>query len=178
MVVDLEDQWQMVEQESLVNSVPKIRYIHASRTLPGPEDVERFIDSMFDALTRPLTDEEKEEGMYSPPQQRILFEGTLEEAHEFYQQTKYIGLPVEAPLAVYTDGFPIVAPTEERVQKILTGTNRNPDEVITLQADLDTVGVAWEAKLKKGEVVRFQPLKRTATVEKVAVNAVMAGGRP
>ncbi len=178
VVIDLEDQWQMVEQESLVNGVPKIRYIHASRTVPGPEDVENLIEPMFDALTRPLTDEEKEEGMYSPPQQRILFEGTLEEAHEFYQQTKYIPLPVEAPLAVYTDGFPIVVPTEERVEKMLTGTSRRPDEVITLQADLDTVGVAWESKLRKGEVVRFQPLKRTATVEKVAVNAVMAGCKP
>ncbi len=175
MVVDLEDQWQMVEQEALVNGVPKIRYIHASRMLPGPEDVENWVEDMFDALILPLTDEEKEEGMYSPPQQRILFEGALEEAHEFYQQTKYIPLPVEAPLAVYTDGFPIVVPTEERVAEMLKGTSHRPDEVLTLAQDVERF---MDVVSKKGEVVRFQPLKRTATVEKVAVNAVMAGCKP
>ncbi len=178
MLVDLEDQDNMVQQESLLNGVPKIRYIHASRTLPGPEDVERFIDEMFDGLTRPLDDEEKESGTYGPPQNRILFEGTLEEAHHFYQQTKWIPQPVEAPLSVYTDGFPIVVPTEERVKEMLKGTSHPPDEVIAYQADIETRGVAWSATLKKGDVVRFSPLKRTATVEKVAINAVMAGCKP
>ena len=32
--------------------------------------------------------------------------------------------------------------------------------------------------IKKGDLVRFQPLKRTATVEKVATIAVMAGCKP
>ncbi|MFC2038273.1 hypothetical protein ACFLUG_00670 [Chloroflexota bacterium] len=178
VVVDLEDQWQMVEQEALVNGVPKLRYMHASRYLPGPEDVEVFVEKMFDALTRPLTDEEKESGIYSPPQQRILFEGTLDEAQEFYQQTKWIGLPVEAPLAVYSDGFPVIVPTEERVAAMLKGTSHKPDEIITLQEDLKTDGVAWTSLEQKGDVVRFQPLKRTATVERVAVNAVMAGCKP
>ncbi len=182
VVVDLEDQWQMVEQEALVNGVPKIRYMHASRTIPGPEDVDRFIDEMFDALTRPLTEEEKESGTYSPPQQRIIFEGTLDEAQDFYQQTKWIGLPVEAPIAVYSDGFPIIIPTEEKVAEMLTGTSHEPDEVITYQADRTAFqGEATRdgvLSIRKGDVVRFQPLKRTATVEKVATIAVMAGCKP
>ncbi|MFC2038270.1 hypothetical protein ACFLUG_00655 [Chloroflexota bacterium] len=182
VVVDLEDQWQMVEQEALRSGVPAIRYLHASRYLPGPEDVEVWTDKMFEALTRPLTDKEKESGMYSPPQQRILFEGTLEEAEDFYQQTEYVGLPVEAELCKYTDGFPIVVPTEERVAAMLKGTSHSPDEVVTIQEDRTArLGEATSdggLAIKKGDVVRFQPLKRTATVERVAVNAVMAGCKP
>ncbi len=178
VVVDLEDQEQMVKQEALVNGVPKIRYLHASRTLPGPEDVDSLVEPMLQELLRPLNDEEKESGVYTIPQQRIIFEGTLEEAQDFYQQTEWIPLPVEAPIAKYTDGFPIVVPTEEKVEWMLTGTSHVPDEVLTRQADLTTVGIAWETLERKGEIIRFQPLQRTATVEQVAVNAVMAGCRP
>lgn len=178
VVVDLADQEQMVKQESLVNGVPKIRYLHASRILSGPEDVDRFIEPMLQELLRPLNEEEKESGLYTIPQKRIIFEGTLEEAQDFYQQTEWIPLPVEAPIAKYTDGFPIIVPTEEKVAWMLTGTSRKPDEILTRQADLTTVGVAWETLEPKGELIRFQPLQRTATVEQVAVNAVMAGCRP
>jgi len=178
VVVDLADQEQMVKQESLVNGVPKIRYLHASRTLKGPEDVERFVEPMLQELLRPLNEEEKESGIYTIPQKRIIFEGTIEEAQDFYQQTEWIPLPVEAPIAKYTDGFPIIVPTEEKVAWMLTGTSRKPDEILTRQADLKSVGVAWETLEPKGELIRFQPLQRTATVEQVAVNAVMAGCRP
>ncbi|MFC1947659.1 hypothetical protein ACFLXY_07055 [Chloroflexota bacterium] len=178
VVVDLADQEQMVKQESLVNGVPKIRYLHASRILPGPEDVEIIVEPMLQELLRPLNEEEKESGLYTIPQKRIIFEGTLEDAQDFYQQTEWIPLPVEAPIAKYSDGFPIVVPTEEKVAWLLTGTSRKPDEILTRQADLTTVGVAWETLERKGEVIRFQPLQRTASVEQVAVNAVMAGCRP
>ena len=56
----------------------------------------------------------------------------------------------------WTDGLPIIPPTEERVQSFLRGTLRNPEEVIGF------VPPKW------GE----------ATVEKVAINAVMAGCLP
>ena len=79
-------------------------------------------------MTRPLTEKEKEGGMWIPPQPRVLFEGTLDEAEVFYQQTRYVRQPVNAPMAVYTDGFPIVVPTEERVKEMLTGTSHRPDE--------------------------------------------------
>ena len=56
----------------------------------------------------------------------------------------------------WTDGLPVVPPTPERVLRMLAGTTRPPDEVVaTVPPDL----VA-------------------CTVEKVAVNAVMAGCRP
>jgi peroxiredoxin len=55
-----------------------------------------------------------------------------------------------------TDGFPVVPPTPERVMRMLTGTRRDPREVIAI----------------------VPPNLAPVTVEKVAVNAVMAGCRP
>ncbi len=175
VLVDLEDQEQMVLEESLASGIPNIRYLHASRTLPGEEDVDSWLEPMLDALTRPLTEKEQESGMYNPPQPRVLFEGTLMEAEKFYMQTKYVPHPVNAPQAVYTDGFPIVVPTEERVKEMLTGTSHRPDELITYQTDRP--GMGREIK-KKGEAIRFHPRLWTATVEKVATVAVMAGCQP
>ena len=56
----------------------------------------------------------------------------------------------------WTDGLPVVAPTEARVLRMLEGTNRAPDEVVAV----------------------VPPDLVECTVEKVAVNAVMAGCRP
>ncbi|MBI3300687.1 MAG: hypothetical protein HYZ72_01200, partial [Deltaproteobacteria bacterium] len=55
-----------------------------------------------------------------------------------------------------TDGLPVVPPTEERVKRMLAGADRDPQELI------GTVG----------------PNYGRATVEKVAINAVMAGCHP
>src|SRR5215813_5984769 len=60
----------------------------------------------------------------------------------------------------WTDGLPIVLPTEKRVAEMLAHTSRKPDEVVGRMAPTE-FRVAWEY-----------------TVEKVAVNAVMAGARP
>lgn len=56
----------------------------------------------------------------------------------------------------WTDGLPIVPPTEQRVREMLKGTDLPADFVV---ANLD-------------------PMGGQATVEKIAVNAVMAGCRP
>jgi hypothetical protein len=56
----------------------------------------------------------------------------------------------------WSDGLPLVPPTVERVARMLCGTNRKPDEVVAV-APPDLV---------------------ECTVEKVAINAVMAGCRP
>ena len=182
ILIDFDDQDEFVKQEALTIGVPQLRYMHASRTLRGPADVDSFLDSMFDGLTRPLTDEEKEEAMWTSQESRILFEGTLEEAEEFYMQAESLPGLSGAPYSKYTDGFPIVVPTEERVQAMLKGTSHKPDELITLQADMPVTSVpeaiGGEPILKKGEAVRYMPMRRVATVEQVAVNAVMAGCKP
>jgi hypothetical protein len=56
----------------------------------------------------------------------------------------------------WTDGLPIIPPTEERVRKMLSSTNRDPQE----------------------EIAVTPPSNGMATVEKIAVNAVMAGCLP
>ncbi|MBD3645860.1 MAG: thioredoxin family protein, partial [Pseudomonadales bacterium] len=56
----------------------------------------------------------------------------------------------------WSDGLPVVPPTELRVARMLAGTRRPPDEVI-------------------GEV---PPDYGVCTIEKVAINAVMAGCKP
>lgn len=60
----------------------------------------------------------------------------------------------------WTDGLPIILPTEERVRKMLTGTSHSPDEV---------VGETFLRNIKKN--VKY-------TVSNIAVMAVMAGARP
>ncbi|HEX6172661.1 MAG TPA: hypothetical protein VF089_01510, partial [Candidatus Binatia bacterium] len=56
----------------------------------------------------------------------------------------------------WSDGLPIVPPTEDRVAWMLSATKRKADEVI------GTVPPKWAQ----------------ATVEKIAINAVMAGCKP
>jgi hypothetical protein len=56
----------------------------------------------------------------------------------------------------WTDGLPVVAPTEARVLRMLEGASRRPGEVVAV----------------------VPPDLVEATVEKVAVNAVLAGCRP
>ncbi|WP_116710910.1 thioredoxin family protein [Actinomycetospora cinnamomea] len=56
----------------------------------------------------------------------------------------------------WTDGLPVVAPTPPRVLRMLAGTTRAPDEIVAV----------------------VPPNLVPATVEKVAINAVLAGCRP
>jgi len=60
----------------------------------------------------------------------------------------------------WTDGLPIVLPTEKRVSAMLAATSHKPDEIVGRMQPTE-FRAAWEY-----------------TVEKVAVNAVMAGARP
>jgi len=56
----------------------------------------------------------------------------------------------------WTDGLPVTPPTDERVIAMLKGTTRRPDEVVG----------------------KIPPFLADCTVEKVAINAVMAGCKP
>ena len=182
MLMSYTEEREKVKHDSNLYGVPGLRFVEASRSsLGGVEEADKVMQPLLDALTRPLTDKEKQRGRWAPTQPRILFEGTLPEAEEFYQQTENIPGILNVPYAVYTDGMPIVIPTEERVAAMLKGTSHKPDEVITLQKDIAMRGVGNIASAftrKKGDVVQFMPMFRTATVEQVAVNAVMAGCKP
>ncbi len=69
--------------------------------------------------------------------------------------------PLEDPMEVcfergWSDGLPVTPPTDERIIRMLSGTNRDPKEVVGL----------------------IPPNLIECTVEKVAINAVMAGCKP
>ena len=109
-----------VEHDSTLHGIPSLRHIVASRnSIGGVTEAEILVKPVLDALTRPLSDEEKEGGIWAPHESRILFEGTLEEAEEFYNQAENIPGILNAPFSRYTDGLPVVIPTEERVAAML-----------------------------------------------------------
>ncbi len=112
------------------------------------EDIEdgisTVIDNIIAGLTRPLTDEEKSPSREIEKPTRIVFKGSVGEVNRFFYQRGW------------TDGLPIIPPTEEAVAEMLNGTDLPPDHL----------------------VARLDPRSGKATVEKVAINAVMAGALP
>jgi hypothetical protein len=113
------------------------------------EEIEAGVSSVMDAvvttLTRPLSAEEKSprpKDVEKPA--GIVFKGNLEEVNRFFYRRGW------------TDGLPIIPPTEEAVAEMLTGTDLPRDHV----------------------VATLVPRKGKATIEKIAVNAVMAGALP
>jgi len=110
------------------------------------------IDAIISALTKPLTSEEVRggPGVEKKSEKTLMFTGkTYREAFNAVN---------ESFLARHwADGLPIIPPTEEAVKWMLTGTSRSPDEV---------VGVPVVPKGGK------------ATIEKIAISAVMAGAKP
>ena len=109
------------------------------------EGISQVIDDIITALTKPLSAEEKspkaEVRRESP---RIGFKGDLEEVNRFFYQRGW------------TDGLPIIPPTDEKVQEMLKGTDLPPDHLMG----------------------KMDPGLGNLTVEKIAINAVMAGAIP
>jgi len=108
-----------------------------------------LMDEIFFALTQPLTEEEKHPRMVKRPQRpRLVAPDTEENLHRLFLENGW------------TDGLPIILPTEERVAEMLTGTDHKPDEVVGMMS------------------VTTHEERLQYTVERIAVNAVMAGARP
>jgi len=150
----------VADKTALQNGVRGIRQV------PTPPDTsltkipKEYIPKFIDALTRPLTEDEKKSGTYVPPKHEgILMTGTYDEVQEAFKG-KLRETPFGGPWAEMTDGLPVVPPTEERVAKMLTGTSHDPDEEIVFAG------------------LRGRGGKHIATVKKVAINAVMAGCTP
>jgi hypothetical protein len=96
------------------------------------------------ALTKPLTLEEKSPQPKVEKSPSIAFTGSnLEVNHFFYRNG-------------WTDGLPILPPTEEAVAEMMKGTDLPADHV----------------------VAKLIPRMGKATVKKIAINAVMAGALP
>jgi hypothetical protein len=104
------------------------------------------VSRMVEALTLPLNQAEKSpvKKVVKQPE-RVVFKGTLDEVQTFFHRSGW------------SDGLPIIPPTEEAVRAMVKGTTHGPDEIVT---------------------TNMLPESQTASVEKVAVVAVMAGCEP
>jgi hypothetical protein len=107
-----------------------------------------LVQEIVEALTRPLSAEEQKTGSLERSQPKLVGPDTEENLQRLFMKNGW------------TDGLPIVLPTPKRVAEMLKGTSHTPDEVVG-QMTPGSAHEAWEY-----------------TVEKVAINAVMAGAKP
>ncbi len=133
-----------------VLAIPAVDYLVAKADPELMKPVaEAAFDQIHDALTRPLTKEETEVENFSYDYFPKKFTGAdYSEANEKFQQ-----YCAENSMS---DGMPVVPPTREAVDRMLSGTSYPPDKEIGLMF----------------------PKRGRATVEKIAINAVMAGAKP
>ena len=139
---------------SSVFGVKVLRKLLVPRPLVGlkAEDVYPYVDAVFEelvkALTEPMTDELPEAAVAGQTE-IIRIDG----------EDRYAALESMNRLFLergWGDGFPLWAPTRERVDEMLAGTSKPPSHLLAV----------------------LSPGKGQATVEKIAINAVMAGCEP
>ena len=107
--------------------------------------IKAVFNNIVDVLTKPLTAEEKSPKSREPENPpRVIFKGTLAEVNQFFYQRGW------------TDGLPIIPPTEAAVKEMMTGTDLSADHLVE----------------------KLEPRLGKATIEKIAINAVMAGCLP
>jgi hypothetical protein len=99
---------------------------------------------IVEMLTKPLTAREKSPKPSTEKPPKFIFRGTYHEVNQFFYKSGW------------TDGLPIMPPTEAAVKEMMSGTDLPADHV----------------------VAKVIPRLGKATIEKIAVNAVMAGALP
>ena len=107
-----------------------------------------FMEGVMAELTRPLDEEDRAGLTFARETPRLLEPDTEENLRALFEENRW------------TDFLPIVLPTEARVEAMLAGTSRTRDEIV------GQLRPTWNRELWE------------FTVEKVAVNAVMAGAKP
>jgi hypothetical protein len=107
-----------------------------------------FMQLVIEGLTNPLDDEDLAGVSFDRSAPRLLEPDTEENLQRLFIEERW------------TDLLPVVLPTEERVEAMLAGTTRKADEIV--------------GRMRPTAFREFWEF----TVEKVAVNAVMAGARP
>jgi len=107
-----------------------------------------FMQEVIEGLTRPLDDADLQGATFERTTPRLLEPATEDDLRRLFRENRW------------TDFMPIVLPTEERVAAMLKATKQPPDKVVG-RMRAGNFREAWEY-----------------TVEKVAVNAVMADAQP
>ena len=110
-----------------------------------------FLNKIVDELTRPLTAEEAKPSQVQKQLERANIKVTGKDYQDAYEKVNDLFLDSH-----WADGLPVVPPTPKLVKAMLAATTRSPQEVLGQAA----------------------PKQGTATVEKIAVNSVMAGAKP
>lgn len=153
---------ELVQTYAFKRGMPGARFIFVPHPITGtpaascrkflegndPATGKPVVREIIAGLTDPLSAEDKKKGFIENPTPRFVPPDTAENLNRLFLENGW------------TDGLPIVLPTEARVSEMLRGTSHRPEELVG----------------------RMQPSSPhppwSYTVEKVAVNAVMAGARP
>jgi hypothetical protein len=147
---------------ALANGMPTARQAYVPQPLVGrtaaqlrayvegadPTTARPFMQELIEGLTKPLNDNDVKGVSFERSTPRLLPPDTEDNLRQLFIENNW------------TDFHPIVLPTEERVAAMLKGTSHKPDKVVG-RLSPTSFREAWEF-----------------TVEKVAVNAVMAGCKP
>jgi hypothetical protein len=154
------------------------KYIEGNDPISGKP----VITEILEALTVPVSEEEKKTGVIDRASSRLLPPDTPENLERLFMEKGW------------TDYLPIVLPTEDRVAAMLKGTSHKPDEVIG-RMQTSPPHDAWDRTIQQlglttgkgiAGMERFPAAMQPSppheaweyTVEHVAINAVMAGAQP
>ena len=152
----------VVRSVAEVSGMPGLRQVFVPQPIMGKtrHELRAYVDgrdpitgrlvmqAVVEGLTRPLAESELGPVDFDRSTPRLVEPDTEENLHRLFLERHW------------TDCLPIVLPTEERVAAMLAGTRRKPDEVV--------------GRMRSTHFREYW----SYTVEKVAVNAVMAGARP
>src|SRR6266540_3597660 len=152
----------VVRSVATVNGMPGLRQAFVPQPIMGKTSAQlrAYIDGtdpitgrpvmqeVIEGLTQPFNDSDLGPVEFDRSTPRLVEPDTAENLERLFLENRW------------TDMLPIVLPTEERVAAMLAATRRKPDEVVGRMRSTH-FREYWEY-----------------TVEKVAVNAVMAGARP
>ncbi|MFC1971705.1 hypothetical protein ACFLV0_07300, partial [Chloroflexota bacterium] len=105
---------------------------------------DKVIDDIAEKATKSVPKSIKAKTQKAYPAQLVSVKDTIEDVNNLFYRN------------AWSDGLPIIPPTPERVEKMLSGTSLKPDQIIGL----------------------IPPRMGAATVQIIAINAVMAGAKP
>ena len=152
----------VVKTVTRIHGMPEARYAFVPQPVMGKtaQQLRAYVDGkdplsgrpvmqeVIEGLTRPANGDRGKEITFDRSTPRWVEKDSEENLHRLFLDNNW------------TDKLPIILPTEKRVEEMLARTSHKPDEVVGHMRS-NQFRVLWEF-----------------TVEKVAVNAVMAGARP
>ena len=152
----------VVRSVAEVNGMPGLRQVFVPQPIMGKTaaQLRAYIDGadpitglpvmreVVEGLTKPFEEKDLGPAAFDRSTPRLVEPDTEDNLHRLFLENRW------------TDMLPIVLPTEERVTAMLAATRRKPHEVV--------------GRMRSTHFREYWEF----TVEKVAVNAVMAGARP